>query len=69
MLLPACSYGYDDVTDFEICGFHKRTKTYILRVQNIVFSSNKKIHKLHITGYFMAKNSCVADVTFKIATF
>ena len=27
--------------------------------------SNKKIHQLYIKGYFMAKNSFAAEVTFK----
>ena len=35
--------AYDDVTDFEIYGFHKNTKTYISRERIIIFSSNKKI--------------------------
>ena len=47
-----CSNAYDDVTDFEICRFHKNTKTYISWEQNIIFSSNKKIHLLHIKGCF-----------------
>ena len=29
------------------------------------FLSNKKIHLLHLKGYFMAKGSFVAEVTFK----
>ena len=55
---------FDDVTDFEICEFHKNTKISISREQNIIFSSNKKIHQLHIKCYFMTKNSFVAEVTF-----
>ena len=39
------------------------TKTQKSRERNI-FSSNKKINKLHITGYFMTKNTFVAEVTF-----
>ena len=39
MQLPLGSNAYDDVTYFEICGFHKNTKKS--REQNI-FSSNKK---------------------------
>ena len=30
------------------------------------FSSNKKIHELHIKGYFMARNAFVAEVTFNV---
>ena len=30
------------------------------------FSSNKMIPLLHIKGYFMAKNSFVVKVTFKV---
>ena len=33
--------AYGDITDFEICGFHKNTK--ISREWNI-YSSDKKIH-------------------------
>ena len=65
MELPLCSSAYDDVTDFEICGFHKNTKISISREQNIIFSSKKKNHQLHIKRYFMTKNSFVAEVTFK----
>ena len=32
--------------------------------QNIIFSSNKKIHQLHSKGYFIAKNRFVTEVTF-----
>ena len=34
--------SYDDVTDFEICRFHKNTKISISAERNIIFSSNKK---------------------------
>ena len=37
------SNAYDDVTNFEICGFHKNTKISVSRERNM-FSSNKKIH-------------------------
>ena len=30
----------------------------------MIFLSNKKIHKLYIKGYFITKNSFVAEVTF-----
>ena len=33
---------YDYITDFEISRFHKNTKIYISREQNIIFASNKK---------------------------
>ena len=32
---------------------------------NMIFYSNKKIHKLHIKGYFTAKNSFLAEILFK----
>ena len=32
----------------------------------MIFSSNKKIHELYIKGYFITKNSFVAEVTFNI---
>ena len=34
---------YDDVSDYEICGFHKNTEIYISQEQNI-FPLHKKIH-------------------------
>ena len=33
------------------------------------FSSNKKVHSLHVKDYFMAKNTFVAEVTFNIKRF
>ena len=42
MQLPLCSNAYDDVTDFEIYGFHKNTKIQIYQERNIIFYSNKK---------------------------
>ena len=36
----------------------------ITRAKNI-FSSNSKKYDLHIKGYFVAKNSFIAEVTFK----
>ena len=32
----------------------------------MIFSSNKKIHYLHIKGHFVTKNSFVVEVTFKV---
>ena len=43
-------------------GFHKNTKIYISQEQNIILSSNKKVH---YKGCCMAKNSFVMEVTFK----
>ena len=37
--------------------------------RNVTFSSNKKNHKLHIKGYFIAKNSFVVEVTFNSKEF
>ena len=59
------SNAYDDVTDFEICRFHKNTKILISQELNI-FSSNKKIHSLNTKGYFMTKNSFVVEVPFNL---
>ena len=44
MLLQLRSNAYDDVTDFEIYGFHKNTKISISPGQRNIFSTNKKIH-------------------------
>ena len=44
--------------------FTKTQKTRYLENETF-FSSNKKIHKLHIKGYFIAKNSFVEEAAFK----
>ena len=44
--------------------FHKSIKIQISREQSIIFYLNKKIHILHIKGYFMTKSSFVVEVTF-----
>ena len=36
--------------------------------ETIFFSSDKKIHYLHIKGYFMTKSTLVAEVTFKLGS-
>ena len=59
----------DDATDFEICGFYKNTRILKSWERNIIFSSNKKSHQVHIKGYFMTKNSFAAEVTFKIPSW
>ena len=58
--LPLCSNVYDDVTDFAICGFHKNTKI------NIYLENETRNNQLHIKDYFMAKNTFVVEVTFKV---
>ena len=57
---------YDDVTDFEIRAFYKNRTISISRERNMIFSSNKKNHQLHIKRQFVTKNSFVAEVTFKV---
>ena len=42
------------------------TKTQNLNISRTKHSFIQKIHKLHIKGYFIAKNSFVAEVTFKM---
>ena len=44
--------------------FTKTQKSRYLENETYFFLQIKKIHKLHIKGYFMAKNSFVAEVTF-----
>ena len=46
----------DEITNFEICGFHKNTE--------IEISREKKRYFLRIKGYFIAWNSFVVEVTF-----
>ena len=47
-------------------GFIKTQKSWYLGNETLFFSSNKKIHYLHIKLYFMTKNSFVVEVTFKL---
>ena len=42
----------------------KKKQKFMYRERNIIFSSNKKNHLLHIKGYFMAKNKFAAEVNF-----
>ena len=49
-------------------GLTKTQKSWLFREQNISFSSNKKIHQLHIKPYFMTKNSFVEERTLNIAS-
>ena len=49
MWLPLCSNAHDDVTDLEICEYHKNTNAKYFENETF-FSSNKKIQ-----GYYMAK--------------
>ena len=49
----------------QILKFVHLTNTQKSWEQNIVFSPNKKIHQLHILGYFIVKNTFAAEVTFK----
>ena len=36
--LPVCSNVYDDITDFEICGFHKNKKPRYLEHETVFAS-------------------------------
>ena len=57
---------YGDVTDFEICGFYKRTK--ILRTEHsfISWSSHLISSLIRYQGLFYGKNSFVVEATFKV---
>ena len=70
MQLPLCGNVYDDVTDFEICGFHKNTKIYRhLEKETLVFLQMKKL-KINYTSRatLFQKNSFLAVVTFQSHT-
>ena len=56
--------AYDDVADFEICGFHKNTKIQISKEGNIIFPSNKKFINYTSRATFWQKNGFVAEATF-----
>ena len=45
--------------------FTKTQKSWYLEKKKLVFFQIKKINWLQIKGYYMAKNSFVADITFK----
>ena len=43
MQLPLCSNDYDDVTDFEICEFHKNTKSRYLENETFFLQIKKSL--------------------------
>ena len=45
--------------------FTKTRKSRYLHNETLFFLQIKKIHSLHFNGYFIAKNSFVAEVTWK----
>ena len=55
-----CSSVYDHVTDLKSCGFPKTQKSKYL--ENDYLFRLKEV----IKGYDMAKNSFLAEITFKI---
>ena len=57
-----CLWWHHIIWNLQISQKHKHLD--ISRTKH--FSSNKKIQKLHLKGYFIAKNSFVAEVTFKV---
>ena len=66
MQLKLCSNAYGDVADFEICGFHKNAELSISRERNTIFLQIKKFISYKSRAmYVMAKNSFVAELTFK----
>ena len=48
--------------------FTETQKSRYLENETFFFSSNKKIHSLHIKDQFMAEKGFVAEVTFKEVT-
>ena len=48
----------------ECVDFIKTQKSRYLENETLYFSSNIKNHELHIKGYFIAKNSFVAEVKY-----
>ena len=59
---------FDDVADFEVCGFINNTKIWISWEQNTTFSPDKKIHTWYIKGYNIEKNNFLVEATFKVKT-
>ena len=55
-----CSNVYDDVTDFEICGFHKNIN------KTLFFPQIKKFINYTSRAALWQKNSFVAEITFNL---
>ena len=49
MYLPSCSNAYDDITDFEIFGFHKNTKIRISVFGPEITPSLDTFHAVNLT--------------------
>ena len=67
MQLPLCRNAYHDVTDFEICGFHKKKKSRYLENEKSFFLQIKKIINCTSNahqGLPYGKNVFVEEVIF-----
>ena len=62
--LPLRSNAYDDVTDFEICGFPKTQKSRYFEDEKLLFVQIKKFIN-YISNAALWQKSFVAEVTFK----
>lgn len=58
MNLPLRSNAYDDVTDFEICLFHKNTKTWILERETYFFLEIKTFINCAWRASYWKKKLC-----------
>ena len=63
--LLICNNVYNDITDFEVCGFMKNAKSQITSEGNI-FPSNKKFHYLHLKNYVTVEINFLVEVTIKV---
>ena len=52
-----CSNVYDNITDFEDCGFIKNTEISMSWQRNIIFHSNKKNHSIRIKDKNTVENN------------
>ena len=68
MQLSLCSYVYDVVTDFEICGFHKNIKIFDLENKTLFFLQLKKFNNYTSRATLWQKNNFIAEMNFKIYT-
>ena len=55
----------EDAINFEVFRFIENIKFLVSREQNTVFSYSKKNYQFHLKDYNIAKNSFLAEATFK----
>ena len=59
------SNAYDDITDFEICGFQKVQKSRYLENETLIFLRTKHFINYTLRATLLQRNSFAEEVTFK----